>query len=758
MKKATALLMIFILAVLGLQGCSSKKGKNDNIQKSDNQQSEQENYGNQSDNLSKGSKMGRYIEKNISLPELSSGEKVIEVLQNTDQQIELYTFHSKGASKFQCYRWKEDETWEISTPGWLNSISSLSNNILITDMCYSQNGNCYIVYIDYGNAARSHIFMTDDGGQTQKEITIPYLTEKVEDTKGEYYPNIMKIGVLENGNLVLYDQWNETSLLIFSPEGEMIDKVKINGDQSFTTTGNLLITASEDLKGIMYYNTQSNQSENIVDYDIANSKMAYTAKADGTLLIGDSRGIHRLAKEGTLWETTVDGALNSMSMPSLLFASLFTLEGDQEEYYSVYKDRDNGIQIKHYIFDKNVASVPENEITVYSLIENNTIRQAISLYQAEHDDTKINYIVAMGDDQSNTSDYIRALSTELLSGNGADILVLDGLPVEAYIEKGVLVDISDTILPLIENDELLSNIIGSYQEEGIIYRLPTRFSIPLIMGKEDAINAVSDIENITKFIMQDSEPFMSSTTYQKLLADYLAIYSNDIINNGELNAEGLEKFLENLKIIADNIQATEYEQTGEAGDFRVNPYLYYEDLFQGNILSLLDSKSSAMVQINNLIDTVLLISINKNYSYPYSSINQSFIPNGVIGLNSASKEKDFAKNFIQFLFSTKVQNYNLYDGFPVNQNSINKWMEKEDDGFGLTISDKDGTMINANWPSKEEKNDILKVIQDVRVPIEVSQDLTNMIMEESIPYLSGEVDIDQVINTLKSKIDIYLSE
>lgn len=758
MKKVTALLMIFILVVLSLQGCSSKKEKNNEIHKSGDQESVKESYGNQGDKSSKESKMGRYIEKNISLPELSSEEKVIEVLQNTDQQIELYTFNSKGTSKFQCYRLKEDETWEISTPGWLNSISSVSNNIVITDMCYSKNGNCYIVYIDYGNAGRSHIFMTDDGGQTQKEIAIPYLTEKVKDTNGEYYPNIIKIEVLENGGLVLYDQWNETSLLIFSPESEMINKVKINGEQSYTTVDNLLITASEDLEGIMYYNAQSNQSENIVDYDIVNNNMAYAVKADGTLIIGDSMGIHRLAKEGTLWETTVDGALNSMSMPSLLFASLFTLEGDQEEYYTVYKDGDNGIQIKHYILDKNVASVPENEITVYSLMENNTIRQAISLYQAEHDDTKINYIVAMGEDQSNATDYIRALSTELLSGNGADILVLDGLPVEAYIEKGVLVDISDTILPLLENDELLSNIIGNYQKEGIIYRLPTRFSIPLIIGKEDAIKAVSDIENISKFIMQNSEPFMSSTTYQKLLADYLAIYSSDFINNGMLDEESLEKFLENLKILADNIQATEYEQNGDSGAFSLNPYLYYGDLFQGNVISLTDSKSSAMVQIKNLLDTVLLISVSNNYSYPYSSINQSFIPNGVIGLNSASKEKDLAKNFIQFLFSTKVQNYNLYDGFPVNRTSLNKWMEKEDDSFGLAIGGKGGKIINANWPSKEERNDILKVIQDVRVPIEGSKDLTNMIMEESIPYLSGEADIDQVINTLKSKIDIYLSE
>lgn len=36
------------------------------------------------------------------------------------------------------------------------------------------------------------------------------------------------------------------------------------------------------------------------------------------------------------------------------------------------------------------------------------------------------------------SDTIRALNTELLGGNGADLLVLDGLPAESYIKRGFL--------------------------------------------------------------------------------------------------------------------------------------------------------------------------------------------------------------------------------------------------------------------------------------------------------------------------------
>ena len=40
-------------------------------------------------------------------------------------------------------------------------------------------------------------------------------------------------------------------------------------------------------------------------------------------------------------------------------------------------------------------------------------------------------------------DDIRTLNTELLGGNGADVLLLDGLSAESYIEKGILADLTD---------------------------------------------------------------------------------------------------------------------------------------------------------------------------------------------------------------------------------------------------------------------------------------------------------------------------
>ena len=55
------------------------------------------------------------------------------------------------------------------------------------------------------------------------------------------------------------------------------------------------------------------------------------------------------------------------------------------------------------------------------------------MFQLEHPDVRVELIDGQITSGSTTvSDTIRALNTELLGGNGADLLVLDGLPAESY--------------------------------------------------------------------------------------------------------------------------------------------------------------------------------------------------------------------------------------------------------------------------------------------------------------------------------------
>lgn len=748
--KLLACILALVVVAISLFGCkandskgTSKPQTNDQTKANGDEQS-----------------MGRYMEKQVTLPEFASGETIIKIIRNSEKQFEVYTAAQTNLGlKYLCYTMNKDNTWESKEPKWLNDAEIIKGNSVITDICIDEDGNLYATYDNFGDALTSHIIMSKDGGNTAINIDFPYLKEEVKKIEGKiYYPRVSKLNILANGNLVIYEMWN-SSLLIFANNGEKIDELKLNMYDNFTTTGNNIILKNDAGTGILVYNTETKEADEIIDYSFKGSCAAYAIKEDGTIFIGDNSGIHRLPKDGTLWETTVDGSLNSMSMPSLRFDKLYVSDNESEEYYAVYQEGERGYQLKHYYFDQNVSAFPEHEITVYSLKENNTIRQAISLYQSKNSDIKVNYVVAMGEEEANISDYIRALNTELLAGKGADLLVLDGLPIEAYIEKGVLEDISDVISPI--NSELLDNITNSYNENGAIYNMPIRFSVPVVVGSKEVLSAVQSIEDIKQYIEKSGgKPFTASQSYKSMLSDYLALYSKDIFQDEGLSDEKFIQFLNNLKVISDNIKASE-SGPNEAVQYNTVQLMSDNmDLFLGNVISLVsDQNQSAITKLSSMYDSVMLYAILNNKKLDYGTINDSFLPNGIIGLNKGSKEQDIAKQFIQFLYSDDVQSANLNDGFPVNSKAMQEWIQQENKGYCVALSDHEGNMVSGEWPTIEEREDLFeKLFKSVKRPIEINRVLDSMIIEESLPFFMGEKEVEQVASSLKTKVNTYLSE
>lgn len=749
-RKLTALLILLVILVTGLPGCSKQDNKETGLVNNSVKD------GQTGNGMTKEPTMGRYMEQTVKLPDLSAEQPIIKILKNKDKQIEVYTLET---DKYVCYRLLDDMTWESSQPGWLNNESIQSANKIVSEICMGEDGNYYGIYNDYSdNNIQSRIVRSADGGNTVEFMEIPYLEEETTTHDYKHYPYIFNLQVMKEGNIVFNELYSNT-LIIFSPEGQEIDKIKVGERQSYLTSGEYIITLNEEGTGIMFYNPAQKKIERTVDFNNNTSDNAYAIRGDGTLLLGNSGGIHRLQQDGTLWETVVDGALNSMSMPTLGFNSLFVTEGEQEEYYAVYGETEGGYQLVRYVFDRNVASVPSKEITVYSLRENDTIRQAISLFQAENTDIKVNYVVAMEEEEGNVTDYIRALNTELLAGNGADILILDGLPVDSYIEKGVLADLKDLVKPLEESGELMNNITGCYEKDGKVYNMPIRFSFPVIAGKLDAIQAADSLSNIVNYIKQtDNKPYLKSTSYKRLLEDYLALYSEDLFQNGRLNEENFTAFLTNVKTIADNIKATENDERVMGASKSYEEMFSGGTLFKGDVVSIRQESESVMLQIKNIFDTMLLFEVLKDDNLEQRSVNRMFIPGGLVGLNSKSKESDIARQFIGFLFGTKVQDTNVFDGFPVNSKSLKEWTAKKDSNISIAVTDENGNMLSAVWPAEEDRNTILNLAEEVNQPISTNYILNNLLIEEVLPFLNGEIDESQAMSAVKAKVNTYLAE
>ena len=95
-----------------------------------------------------------------------------------------------------------------------------------------------------------------------------------------------------------------------------------------------------------------------------------------------------MADQGTMWETVVDGSLNSMGMPSVYIKRL--LIGSDHDFYLWYTESEEQ-KLARYTYDAEMPAVPSKTLTVYglNLSENQTVKQAASLFQMEHPDVRV---------------------------------------------------------------------------------------------------------------------------------------------------------------------------------------------------------------------------------------------------------------------------------------------------------------------------------------------------------------------------------
>ncbi|MDK2807387.1 MAG: hypothetical protein PWP24_117 [Clostridiales bacterium] len=699
---------------------------------------------------------GRYVEEEIALPE---GEEVIGLLQNKDGELELTTWKSnESTGEYHTYILQPDKSWKEEKREWLDQVSEIvakkeKIDGIIEKVVRGQDGAYYALVKAYDtNSSRNFIFRTSDY-KAADWIEIPFLSEiSSNNSNYELYNWVTDVQVLSDGTLALNDAFND-NVKLFSQAGDLIGELKIKGLVDSMVGGNQYVAYGEQVLGFdksgrkLLVLDGANQTE-VRSYDMEEEKVGaslYQSEA-GTLYIADKKGIHRLNSGGTLWETVVDGELCSLGMPTMSIRSFCVEEGERDVYDVLYNNEQNVKSLIRYTFDDTVVSVPSNELTVFSLRENLTIRQAIALFQKDHPDVKVNYTVAMGDEETNEKDYIKALNTELMGGGGADVLLLDGLPTDSYVEKGVLENLDS----LCVNQGILSNIIQAFLTEQGIYQIPARITVPLVIGQPNAIEAAGSLSQIVAFEKQnEAVPYVRNSYFEEVAREFLKMeYYNMITKENKIDKEALRTYLENLRYLVDNgsLSADENNSFG----------------FSSNAYFLKEKTARAYWDNVQSMDTLFMSqALCKNTDYQMAILCNGFYANGLMGINHASKQKELAGEFIQFVLNDSVQSIEVGDGLPVQQASWDKLVaNKKDMYYGMSYSMEDGSIgyLEASYPAKKTRQNFANLVAKTTLCIPKENELMKIIMEESMEYLKNGENLDGSLASIVSKADTFLSE
>lgn len=711
---------------------------------------------------------GKYVEEEVKLP-TEPGDELSDLVKNEKGELEVYAVNESGENV--KYVSSDAKEWKKEDASWLNQIS----DGYVVSLAAGADGNNYAVVAD--GEEKMHL-LKQTGEGTAEEINIPVLNEsKGDDLNAEYYTFGTGLYVMENGNIVLTGTEGAT---VYNPnDGEALhtfeyEKNATDAENPVSVSGNKIAIPSLDNKGFTVWDVDKQKELASTEYgaDVRNGKIVLAENNEIYYL--NAAGIHHMNPEGTLVETLVEGENMTMGMPNAWVWGF--VKGEEDDFYALYS-AGQSMELKHYYYDENAKTKQEKKLSIYSLDENDTIRQAISVFQQQHPEVEVSYKTGEADASTTRADKIRVLNTELLNKSGADVLVLDDLPVASFIEKGVLKDISNVINPLIDDGTLQKNVAECYREKGDkIYGMPVKYGVPVLMGNQEVIDALESLDTLENWLdTHEGQKIVSFSSYGSLTRFFVNMYYDELFDkDGKVNEEKLKQCISCAKRIGelDNAEIeTSYidEETGE--NLEDLSGFYISDWDVGDLMAVLEESQLATVEMRSVFDMMMPSTLIREKGYPLNLHKGTFVPHGVVGINSASENTELAEEFLKVLFSDEVQNCDLTDGFPINQNAAAKLKEQgresleaqesADGTYSITMvgdAEGDGTAHSFSLPLVSEIEDFLNKTNELKQPAQADSVLQDMIMEEAKAYYEGSQELDATIQAIKAKVDTYRSE
>lgn len=771
-KIVSILFLLFLLA--GLTGCAKK---NDTEEKDSlNTQKGQE--------TEESGKMGRYMETEYDMSDMLS--RPGELVKMEDGTYIIFDYNNG-------FLISKDEgvTWENKEQEWF---LKLNDTNYIMDMAVSPKGEIVYAVEPYSeeeseNAEEEddfslnpiYYYVGKDGSQTV--LNLPYSSENRDYISKFYYsPKGELYGVNYDGKLFAINP-EEDSVKVIYESGESIRDVVFFEEEMILCyrSGQILFhpqtKQTEQPDELLKDFIDKETPEDKYDYSDMKKLILQQGEDENTLYIVFDKGLYRYVKGESTIEQIIDGSLCTLGDPSTGLIDMELLADGR--FMILYQNT----KLICYTYDETIASVPSNVIAAYSLRENQVLRQAITNYQKKNPDVYVKYEIGMDDDSGITrEDALKKLNTKIMAGEGPDLLLMDGLPVDSYVQKGILADISPYITELEQKNVLLENIVNCYKEEDKIYMLPAEISIMLTVGEQASISQIQnlktladEVENIRK---QYSDGSLLGYYTEKIIL--LSLLGNDmpvlIAEDGTINEVALSEFLTQAKRIYQaetaGISKEIIDDYKKYMDSRPNEELKYIMGISSTSFGMATGESRLAVGSLGDFDwdlgsIVSLKDLNKNLTITqyHGMADNVFRPDTVAAINAKSEKQDMAGELFLTLLSKETLSLSVGNGFAINkealQENINSRNGNDGDIFGsIATSDEEGNYftMDIRGATQEEIDMVYQILESVDTPNFGYDVMENAILELGVDALNGSRSVEDTVSEIIKKVAIYLAE
>lgn len=393
-----------------------------------------------------------------------------------------------------------------------------------------------------------------------------------------------------------------------------------------------------------------------------------------------------------------------------------------------------------------------NELTVFAMNQDTELENFLTSYRGVDGDMTVNVEVGLTDPSMKVGDILNKLNTKLMGDEGPDIIVLDGINPEGYIESGQLEKLNKIVK---ENDNLIGSISDDKNED--IYFVP--LSVALI-GDFYTPDSEIDFSNTGTYVNSlQSQGKKSGSYINNAVISYKLDMEPRLLKADKITEEELKAFIENTKALLSVSQSMQGILRSGITPLNYTPIStsdYFEIYFGkaaatrgyisgvGDLQEIYNLKSEGMLDFN-------LAEVNGEKLY---------MPNCILAVNANSKNKKKAMEMVEYLLSKEGQNDVASKGnyIPVNKVALKEALENQPE-LNSSISVVGDSKAFVFKPfNNDEIQEIMSLIDDLKYECSTDTFLMEIILMAAQDYANEEATMDTVVESAMSKIRIYMAE
>ncbi|OAB41876.1 ABC transporter substrate-binding protein [Paenibacillus glacialis] len=425
--------------------------------------------------------------------------------------------------------------------------------------------------------------------------------------------------------------------------------------------------------------------------------------------------------------------------------------------------------------DGKKNNTEKKTIVLSTFYKNDVFVEAKKLYEAKnpHITIEIEHIESNDSDgEAKLEKFVKTTGTAMLAGKGPDILEMDQLPTDHYVNKKLLANLGEMIDQdtTFKKEQYFSNILDGVKINGGLYGMPSGFFLYGLIGDETIIEKSgvkiddsswdwSEFASIAKEISKKSKNNTAGLSLSTIM-----IQGADELLLSNLVKDQYAKFVDS-----------------ESGKANFDSTLFIDLLKE--VKHLLDEKVIdpdarenifQQVQINSPSDYVRETNPDlsnrsgsdykrKLYLKPNAKGQETggfFRTYQTMGINANSDVKEEAWEFVKFVISDEMKENSSAYGFPINKASYELGVEKVLKKGKVDSGQPFGPLKDAMYEITQKDTDELeKFLTTAKYPVQFKDSkVIEILMEESKAYFSGQKTPEAVAKLIQNRVTTVINE